>query len=119
MAFRRVLATGRHTQLVAMALGPGEDIGQETHRAVEQVFFVLAGHGVATVSGRRKLLRPGDALVVPPGHRHNVANTGKRAWLKLLTVYSPPNHLPGRVHRTKQDAVSDDADEAFGRRVGG
>jgi len=115
-AFRRVLHTGARTQLVVMSLPPGGDIGVETHRHVEQTFFVQSGHGLAVLGGVVSSLGPGDALMVPPGTEHNVVNNG-RVPLQLYTLYSPPNHLDGRVHRTQADARADAADEAFGQRV--
>jgi len=116
--FRRVLHTGERTQVVAMALPPGVDIGSETHSHVEQLLFVQSGHGKAVLDGKTEPLGPGDAIVVPAGTKHNVINTG-RVPLKLFTVYSPPNHIDGRVHATRADADADNEDEEFGQSVGG
>jgi len=116
--FRRVLHTGVNTQIVAMALPPGVDIGSETHRKVEQLLFVQSGHGVVTLNGETSPIGPGDAVAVPPGVAHNVKNTGKVA-LRLHTIYSPPNHIDGRVHATRAEADADVADEEFGKSVGG
>jgi mannose-6-phosphate isomerase-like protein (cupin superfamily) len=43
---------------------------------------------------------------VPAGAKHNIINTGA-ASLKLYTLYAPPNHRDGVVHRTREDAESD------------
>jgi mannose-6-phosphate isomerase-like protein (cupin superfamily) len=105
--FRRVLFTGPHTQLVAMALPPGEDIGAEVHATVDQCFFVESGRGEATVAGKTAALDEHSVVCVPSGTKHDVRNTGD-APLKLLTTYSPPQHPPGTVHHTKADAMKDE-----------
>jgi mannose-6-phosphate isomerase-like protein (cupin superfamily) len=116
-AFRRVLTTWKRTQAVAMSLRPGQDIGAERHRKVEQVFLVVAGDGVATIDGRHLEIGMGSVFAACPGRKHNVR--AGREGLKLLTFYTPPNHLEGRVHLTKADAEADLEDEAFGQKVGG
>ena len=100
--FRRVLFTGAHTQVVAMSLAAGEDIGDEVH-TVDQCFFVVAGKGQSVVSGQTSALAADEALCVPAGVRHNIRNTGSDP-LKLYTIYSPPQHPAGTVHHTKQEA---------------
>lgn len=114
--FRKVVFTGVKSQLVVMHLNPGEDIGQETHPHVEQVLFNLRGTGKATLNGVEHAFELGDAIVVTPGTTHNFVNTGSEP-LKIYTLYSPPNHIDGRVHETKAAAMADDEDEAFGERV--
>lgn len=108
--FRRVLFTGDHSQLVVMALEPGEDIGKEVH-TVDQVLFVVDGAGKATVGGRERSFEKGDVMVVPAGLEHNIINTGDDP-LKLFTIYAPPEHPAGTVHHTKADA---DVSEAVAR----
>lgn len=103
--FRRVLYTAKHSQLVLMALQPAEDIGAEVH-TLDQFFRVEQGSGVAELDGVRTPLAAGSAVLVPAGTRHNIINTGADA-LKLYTIYSPPNHRDGVVHRTKADATAD------------
>ena len=114
--FRNVLHTGSLTQLVAMNIPHKGEIGLETHAHVEQVFFILRGNAIALIDDVSTTLEAGDVLVVPPGAAHNIINSGKEA-LKIYTLYSPPNHLPGRVHHTKADADADIDDEAFGHAV--
>lgn len=104
--FRRVLYTANHCQLVLMTLNPKEEIGSEVHR-LDQFFRVEEGSGEAILDGVRTAIRPGFAIVVPAGATHNIVNTGS-APLKLYTVYSPPNHRDGVVHRTRKDAEADD-----------
>ncbi len=114
--FRRVLFTGKKTQLVLMEIPVGGEIGTETHANVEQILFFRSGRGQAVLDGEVTLIEPGDVVVVTPGTKHNFRNTGDEA-LKLYTVYSPPNHIDGRVHRTKKDADVDVDDEKFGEMV--
>lgn len=111
--FRKVLFTGKKSQLVVMDIKPGEDIGEETHEHVEQILYFFEGTGKALLNGKESVLRAGDVLVVTPGTRHNIINTGTES-LKIATVYCPPNHIDGRIHATKKDAEADMADEAFG-----
>ena len=105
--FRRVLFTGPHSQLVLMALRPGEDIGLETHDATDQFIRVESGQGEALIGGQRFALEDGTAIVIPAGSEHNVTNTSQTAPLKLYTVYTPPEHPDGTVHPTKADALAD------------
>lgn len=111
--FRRVLFSGKKSQLVVMSIPPGGEIGEETHDHVEQTLFFLSGTGEGMLDGETFAIGAGDAVVVTPGTRHNFKNTGTEDW-KVYTIYAPPNHLDGRVHRTKADADADQEDEAFG-----
>jgi mannose-6-phosphate isomerase-like protein (cupin superfamily) len=104
--FRRVLYTGRHSQLVLMSLRPGEEIGEETHSDVDQFFRFEKGEGKVIIDGVEHSVKDGSAVIVPAGARHNVINTSKRADLKLYTIYSPPEHRDGVVHHTKKEAMS-------------
>jgi len=104
-AFRRVLYTARHCQLVVMSLKPNEEIGAEVH-TLDQFFRVEEGSGEAVLDGVRTAIQPGFAIVVPAGTKHNIVNSGT-AVLKLYTLYSPPNHRDGVVHLTRADAEAD------------
>ena len=104
--FRQVLFTGKHTQLVLMALQPQEDIGMEVHHTVDQFFRIEAGEGKAIVDGQEYELKDGVALIVPAGSQHNIINTSPTASLKLYTLYSPPNHPDGTIHQTKAEAMA-------------
>jgi mannose-6-phosphate isomerase-like protein (cupin superfamily) len=103
--FRRVIYTAKNLQLVVMSLSPGEHIGVETHD-VDQFFRVEQGTGEVLIDGHRSPIGAGSAVVVPAGSQHNFINTGK-AQLKLYTLYAPPHHRDGVVHRTKADAERD------------
>ena len=104
--FRQVLFTSPHVQLVLMALKPGEDIGLETHDDVDQFIRVEAGHGTALLDGEEHVLEDGSAVVIPAGTKHNIINSSRTEVLKLYTIYSPPEHPDGTIHRTKADAVA-------------
>lgn len=112
--FRRVLYTGPHMQLVLMALQPGEEIGEEVHETTDQFFRVEEGKGEVSIDGRSTRIESDDAIVIPAGARHNIRNMGHKA-LKLYTLYAPPQHEDGTVHRTKADA--DRAEEHFAGRT--
>lgn len=102
--FRRVLFTGPNTQLVLMTLAPGEDIGLETHDAVDQFLRIESGVGVVVLDGEKRDLVDGSSVVIPAGVEHNVINTSDDEPLRLYTLYSPPEHPDGTVHRTKKEA---------------
>ncbi len=107
--FRRVVYTARYSQLVLMSLAPEEDLGEEVHPR-DQFFSVKAGQGVAVLDGLRTRVEAGFAVIVPAGVPHNIINTGTEP-LKLYTLYSPPNHREGVVHRTRADADAARDDE--------
>ena len=101
--FRRVLWTGKHTQLVIMTIPPDGEIGEETHDENDQILSFVSGVGKAVVSGRSKAVSAGDVVVVPAGTKHNFLNDGPNP-LVLYTVYGPPEHADGAVHKTKEEA---------------
>jgi mannose-6-phosphate isomerase-like protein (cupin superfamily) len=105
--FRQVLFTGKHCQLVVMCLQPAEEIGNEVHQNVDQFFRIEEGEAKFVFNGSEEhLVQDGEAVVVPAGTFHNVINTSKTKHLRLYTVYSPPNHPDGTVHKTKAEAVA-------------
>jgi len=103
--FRRVLYTGKNTQLVLMSLGPKEEIGEEIH-TLDQFIRVEAGHGVARLDGAEHRISDGTAVVIPAGAKHNILNDSDAEELKLYTLYSPPEHRDGTIHKTKADALA-------------
>lgn len=102
-AFRRVVETGKHEQVVLMTISPGGDIGAEVHPHTDQLFIFVDGEGEAQVGGTSRSVAANDLVFVPAGTRHNFINRGKRP-LRLITVYAPPQHAPGTVHQSKADA---------------
>jgi len=103
--FRRVLYTARNCQLVLMTLLPGEEIGLEVHK-LDQFFRVEEGTGEAVLDGVRTDISAGFAVLIPAGSHHNIINTGSVS-MKLYTLYAPPNHRDGVVHRSRADAQAD------------
>lgn len=114
--FRAVLHTTEKSQLVVMNIPVGGDIGGEVHAHVEQIFYFQSGTGTSILDGKESPLNPGDVLIVTPGTKHNILNTGDSPLL-ISTIYVPPNHIDGRIHATKEDAMKDVEDEAFGESV--
>ena len=104
--FRQVLYTAKNCQLVVMALNPNEEIGMEVHE-LDQFFRVEEGIGEAVLNGIHKMISAGFAVLVPAGTKHNIVNTGTFP-MKLYTLYSPPNHRDGVIHKTRAEAEKDD-----------
>jgi len=102
--FRRVLYTGKHSQLVLMNLRPNEEIGMEVHLDNDQFFRFEKGQGKCIIDGNEYELKNGVAVVVPAGAQHNIINTSGTEDLKLYTIYSPPHHKDGVVRATKEEA---------------
>jgi mannose-6-phosphate isomerase-like protein (cupin superfamily) len=112
--FRRVLYTGKNIQLVLMTLPVGCDIGEEVHEDRDQFFRIEQGQGEVHIDGVPNKVEDDFAVIVPAGARHNVVNTGDQP-LKLYTIYGPPEHKDGVVHRDKEQAERDhDNDEWTG-----
>ena len=103
--FRRVLYTGKFSQLVLMCLKPKEDIGEEVHNTVDQFFRFEEGEGVVVIDATRHAVKDGSGVIVPSGAKHNVINTSATKNLKLYTIYSPPEHMDKVVRKTKQEAI--------------
>ncbi|MEV6492440.1 cupin domain-containing protein [Actinoplanes sp. NPDC051633] len=100
--FRRVLWTGKHTQVVIMTIPEGGEIGEEVHE-VDQILTFVSGTAKAKVGGATRNVSQGDLVVVPAGTKHNFKNAGPLP-LVLYTVYGPPEHADGAVHKTKEEA---------------
>ncbi|MDV2583216.1 cupin domain-containing protein [Alkalibacillus haloalkaliphilus] len=108
--YRTALWTGEYLQLTLMSIEPGDDIGLEIHRDHDQFIRVEGGHGLVQMGDRRDRLdfqrqvSDNDAIFIPAGKWHNLINTGRRP-LKLYSIYAPPEHPRGTVHRTKEEAM--------------
>lgn len=105
--YRKVLYTGKHSQLVVMNLLPLEEIGLETHEDNDQFFRFESGVGKVYIDDTVYDVRDGDAVVVPAGAKHNIVNTSDTLKLKLYTIYSPAHHKDAIVRATKSEASSD------------
>ena len=102
--FRRVLYTAHHSQLVVMCLQPNEDIGEEVH-PLDQFIRIEEGAGRVVLDGLAHEVSGGSAILIPAGIKHNVINTSDTHFLKLYTLYAPPEHRDGIVRKTKAEAV--------------
>jgi len=106
--FRRVLWTGLYSQLVLMTVPVDGEIGDETH-TVDQILTFTSGKGKATIAGKDQDVKAGDLIIVPAGTQHQFINTGPTP-LILYTVYSPAEHKPTTVHKTKQQGDQEEED---------
>jgi mannose-6-phosphate isomerase-like protein (cupin superfamily) len=108
--FRQVLYTGKYCQLVVMCLQPGEEIGNEVHEAVDQFFRIEEGKAKFILNNSEEhIVRENEAAIVTAGTYHNVINASKSKKLKLYTVYAPPNHPDGTIHKDKEEAEAAEA----------
>ncbi len=111
--FRTVVFTGEHQQLTVMRLAPGEDIGLEVHPDNDQFLRIEQGEGRLELGRSQNSVDESHdvsddwAFIVPAGVWHNLVNTGSGE-LKLYSLYAPPHHPDGTVHRTKADAEADE-----------
>lgn len=109
--FRTAIWTGDHLQVTLMNIRPGEDIGLEMHPNVDQFLRLEAGQGLVQMGNAQnnltfeKNVYDDDAIMIPAGTWHNLTNTGNEP-LKLYSIYGPPNHPFGTVHKTKADAIA-------------
>ena len=106
-AFRHVLYTAAHCQLVLMSLAPGEEIGLEVHEGGDQFFRFEKGQGKVVINETEHTVGDGDGVIVPAGSRHNVVNTSATDPLKLYTMYTPPHHKDGIMRQTREQAMAD------------
>lgn len=104
--FRQVLFTGVHMQLVVMSLKPGEDIGFEVHPTTDQFFRIESGTCIVTIDGVESAVKDDDVIIVPAGAEHNLKNSSETETLKIYTIYTPPNHPEGTIHKTKEEAMA-------------
>jgi len=103
--FRKVLYTDKNSQLVLMSLLAGEEIGEEVHD-VDQFLRVESGTGTAILSDISHDITDGSVIIVPTGTKHNIVNSDSGP-MKLYTLYMPPHHRDGVVHKTKAEGESD------------
>ena len=107
--FRNVLITTENQQLVVMSLNPKEDIGEEVHN-LDQFIKIEEGSGIAILNGQKIPFGPGFSISIPKGTTHNIINDSEMEYVKLYTIYSPPDHKDGTIHQTKEEAMKDEYD---------
>ncbi len=107
--FRLALWTGKYLQITLMCINAGDEIGLEIHPDLDQFIRIEEGQGLVKMGDRKNCLdfeanvREDYAFVIPAGKWHNLINTGNKP-LKLYSIYAPPQHPFGTVHKTKADA---------------
>ena len=101
--FRKVLYTGQNLQLVLMSLQPGEEIGEEVHDDRDQFFRFETGIGEVWIDDVANPVKADFGVIVPAGAKHNVINTSPEP-LRLYTIYGPPEHIEGTIHKDKAEA---------------
>ncbi len=112
--FRKVLYTAKNSQLVVMSLKPKEEIGEEVHH-LDQFLRIEEGEGLAVLNDVPTVIKKDFVIVVPAGTKHNIVNTSDAHAMKLYTLYAPPEHRDGTIHKTKADALADKGDEFTGK----
>jgi mannose-6-phosphate isomerase-like protein (cupin superfamily) len=108
--FRKVLYTGKHSQLVLMSLKPQEEIGMEVHADNDQFFRFEKGEGRCLIDGHEYTLKDGSVIVAPAGAQHNIINVSETEDIKLYTIYSPAHHKDGIIRATKEEAMAEEAE---------
>lgn len=107
--FRTALWTGNHLQVTLMSINVGESIGLEMHPDVYQFIRIEQGYGLVQMGNNKNNLNferkvyDDFAIIIPAGKWHNLTNIGNVP-IKLYSIYAPPNHPKGTIHRTKADA---------------
>lgn len=112
--FRTALWTGNHLQLTLMSINVGEEIGLEIHPDLDQFIRIEEGQGVVKMGDSKERLNFQQRVyddfifIIPAGKWHNLINTGNKP-LKLYSIYAPPQHPRGTVHKTKAEAELSEA----------
>ncbi|HHT93821.1 MAG TPA: cupin domain-containing protein [Clostridiaceae bacterium] len=111
--YRTTIWTGEYLQLTLMSIVTGGDIGLEMHPDLDQFIRVEEGQGLVQMGEKednlsiQKRIYSGYAFIIPAGTWHNLINTGMKP-LKLYSIYAPPQHPPGTIHRTKEIAMQEE-----------
>lgn len=108
--FRQEIVTLTHSQVTLMSIPPGGEVGLETHNDVDQILIFVTGTGVAVMNDVESPIEIGSLYTVPLGTKHNFTNTGAED-MKIISVYAPPQHPVGTVHKTKAEADAAEAAE--------
>lgn len=107
--FRFALWTGNNMQLTLMSIPAGCDIGIEMHENVDQFIRIESGRAKVMLGNCKNSLKESKladsnyAIIIPAGSWHNIINVGSCP-LKLYSIYAPPQHPFGTVHKTKAEA---------------
>lgn len=102
--YRKVLYTSKKMQLVVMSLKPGEEIPEEVHEDIDQFIRIEEGQATAIIGEQKFNLKDDDVIIIPAGKKHYVKNISADKDLKLYSIYTPPEHPEGTIHKTKEEA---------------
>ena len=75
------LPTGNavNQSLAEATVAPGAATEEHYHRLTEEIYFFTHGSGRLRVGDEEREVEPGDTVVIAPGLRHKLWNTGARA----------------------------------------
>lgn len=110
--YRTTIWTGEKLQVTLMSIQPGDDIGLEVHKGIDQFLRIEEGTGLCQMGDAEDNLSfeqevtDDDVILVPANTWHNVTNTGDQP-LKIYSIYAGPDHVPGTIHKTHEDAEND------------
>jgi len=105
--FRKVIYSGRFSDLAVMSIIAGAELGEEAHQNTDEILFVVKGKGEVTLNGRKERIRRHDAVFVASGEDHNLRNVGRQD-LKLLCVCSPPSsRVAAGVHKSGEQETEE------------
>lgn len=102
--YRKVIYTGQKLQLVLMSLRVGEDIPLEVHNGIDQFIRIESGEAKVEIEGEEFILKDDDVIIIPSGKKHYVCNNSDSRELKLYSIYAGPEHKPGTIHKTAEEA---------------
>ena len=107
--FRKEIWTGEYLQITVMSIPAGGEIGLEIHEGLDQFLRIEYGVGSVFMGKTKKCVKfmgnvnSDYAIAIPAGTWHNLVNNGNCP-LKLYSIYAPPKHPIGTVHKTKLDS---------------
>ena len=78
----------RNQSLAEARLPVGASTQEHYHPKAEEIYYVTRGMGRIRIEGETREVKPGDAIAIPPGQRHNLWNTGTET-LRLLCCCAP------------------------------
>jgi mannose-6-phosphate isomerase-like protein (cupin superfamily) len=100
-AYRNVIQTSKHMQLVLMSLKPLEEIPLEVHNNLDQFFHVIDGKLEIIINGKSNILEKDHVIIVEAGQKHMVRNPSNKMDLKIYTIYAPSQHPDKLIQQTK------------------
>lgn len=74
--------------LAEATLEPGQATQRHYHARAEEIYVILEGGGEMEVDGERGPVRRGDAVLIPPGARHEIRADGEGE-LRFLCCCAP------------------------------